>query len=77
MAIVVSGSATGRFPPETSDTIGRLWRHAIGELIAPAPAPTTTSRRSRVVERKYTKSHVELSRHHDWPQPTDHPTRPW
>ena len=31
-----SRSATGRFPPETSDTIGRLWRHAIGELIAPA-----------------------------------------
>src|SRR5665647_3107737 len=49
-------SATGRFPPETSDTIGRLWCHTIGELLAPAPTPTTTSRRSRVVKTRHTSS---------------------
>ena len=66
-------SEAGRFPPETSHTIGRLWRHAIGELIAPAPTPTTTSRRLRVVKRKYTKRRVKRSRHHDWPQPNRPP----
>jgi hypothetical protein len=65
LAVPLQGSATGRFPPETSDIIG--------ELIAPAPTPTTTSRRLLVVKRKYTKRHVKRSRHHDWSQPNRPP----
>jgi len=29
--------ATGRFPPDCCDTIGRLWHDAIGELIGRLP----------------------------------------
>jgi hypothetical protein len=62
--------------PETSDTIGRLWRHAIGELIAPAPNPTTTSRRSRVVKTQNSPggtSNDPVTR--IGRNPTDHPTQ--
>ena len=71
----VKGSATGRFPPETSDTIGRLWRLAIGELIAPAPTPTTTSRRSRVVKTQNTPSGTSNDPVTIGRNPTDHPTQ--
>ncbi|MHB8274612.1 MAG: hypothetical protein ACYDC9_07610 [Dermatophilaceae bacterium] len=59
----------GAFPPDARDTIGRLWRHGIGELIGRLLPRRRPRANPRVVKRKYTKWHVKRSGHHDWPQP--------
>jgi len=64
----------GAFPPDANDTIGRLWRHAIGELIGRLLPRRRPRNNPRVVKRKYIKWHVKRSRHRNWPQPDRLPT---
>ena len=59
----------GAFSPDAPDTIGRLWAHAIGELIGRLLPRRRPRANPRVVKRKYTKWHVKRSHHHNWPQP--------
>ena len=65
------------FPPDATDTPQRLWRHAIGELVArllPAAVPRANP---RVVKRKYTRWHVKRSHHRDGRnRPATPPSRP-
>ena len=58
----------GASPPETADTLPRLWAHAIGELIARLPPKRRPRANPRVVKRKYTRWHVKRSAHRNWPQ---------
>jgi hypothetical protein len=59
----------GAFPPDARDTIARLWRHAIGELVRRLLPRRRHRTNPRVVKRKYTRWHVKRARHRHWPQP--------
>ncbi|MBC7630661.1 hypothetical protein [Aeromicrobium sp.] len=59
----------GAFPHDETDTTGRLWRHAIGELIGRLLPRRRPRANPRVAKRKYTKWHVKRAHHRGWPQP--------
>jgi len=67
----------GAFPPDENDLSGRLWRHAIGELLRRLLPRRRPRANPRVVKREYTKWLVKRDRHRDWPQPEPHPSEPW
>ena len=62
-----------RFPPQTTDTTDRLWRHAIRELIVRLLPHRRPRANPHVVKRKYTRWHVKRARHRNWPQPNRPP----
>ena len=57
------------FPPQATDTIARLWTHAISELIRRILPTRRLRANPRVVKRKYTRWHVKRTHHRSWPQP--------
>jgi hypothetical protein len=63
----------GAYPTDAPDTMLRMWRHAIGELLARLLPKRRPRANPRVVKRKYTRWHVKRIRHRNWPQPDRSP----